>query len=81
MVYSDAKTRFGISFLVALVVGILVYAVLNPFVVWYLGLVPSLITCGTIGVMCDFPVAVLSYGIPLFTLFLGVSSIFEVFLK
>ena len=77
----DFKTRLGASFIVALVIAIMVYAFLNPVVVFYLDIVPTLFSCGTSGLSCEISSMLISIAVPLFALFLCVASVFEVFLK
>ena len=77
----DFKTRIGMSLGVALLTAILIYALLNPLVVWYLDLVPGLVSCATTtNTMCVIVVPFVEYGIPIIALFLCVASVFEVFL-
>jgi len=77
----DFKTRIGVSLGVALLTAILIYALLNPLVVWYLDLVPGLVSCATTtNTMCVIVVPFFAYGVPIIALFLCVASVFEVFL-
>jgi len=77
----DFKTRLGISLIVALVIAILVFAFLNPVVVWYLNFVPGMLTNTGGNVFYGIVAALVGYGLPIIALFLCVASIFEVFLK
>jgi len=76
----DFKTRIGASLGVALLTAILVYALLNPLVVWYLELVPGLISCSSTDTTCLIVSPIIGYGVPLIALFLCVWSVFEAFL-
>jgi len=76
----DFKTRLGISLIVALAIAIMIYALLNPIVVWYLTYVPGFFTCSA-NTTCDIIAAFIGYGAPILALFLCVASVFEVFLK
>ncbi len=77
----DFKTRIGMSLGVALLTAILIYALLNPLVVWYLELVPGLITCSATDTTCLIVAPFVAYGVPIIALFLCVASVFEVFLQ
>jgi hypothetical protein len=85
MVYGrvDFKYRIGVSLLVAFVTAILIYTLLNPFVIWYIEFVPGLPffnSCTGNDVICGASIALFAYGLPIIALFLGIASIFEVFL-
>jgi len=77
----DFKTRIGVSFGVALLTAILIYALLNPLVVWYLDIVPGMVSCGVTDTACLIVVPMFAYGVPIIALFLCVASVFEVFLQ
>jgi len=76
----DFKTRIGASLGIALLTAILIYALLNPLVVWYLEIVPGMISCGVTDTTCLIVVPMFAYGVPIIALFLCVWSVFEAFL-
>lgn len=75
----DLKTKIGASFLIAMVLAMLTYALLSPIVSWYLTFVPGIITCSAGNWSCDIATSVVAYVIPIGVLFLGVFSVIEVF--
>jgi len=75
----DLKSRMGASLLIAFVIAILTYALLNPIVSWYLNYVPGFITCTVGDTVCEITRSLIAYVIPIGVLFLCVFSIFEVF--
>lgn len=78
----DLKYRVGASLATALLIGVLVYTLFNPIIVWYFGAIPGLFSCPVgSGTMCEVSNMMISVAAPLFALFLAVASVFEVFLK
>ena len=77
----DFKIRLGVSLLVAMAIAMIIYAFLNPVVVWYLTFVPGMLTNTHGNVFYSIVASFISYGLPIIALFLCVASVFEAFLK